>query len=413
METLRFLMVTTFYPPYHLGGDAVHVQYLARALAAKGHEVHVEFSPAAYSLKRGRPNGHAPEEDGVRVHPIPDDGWTQPVAAHVLGRSRSVGRFHAGLVEGIRPDVIHHHNISLLGLQVLDRHNGARTLYTAHDYWVRCPRSDLFKYGRYPCDTPTCIRCVLLSGRPPQLWRYGGGWRGLRGIDCAIAPSQYMADAIQPAVACPVVHIPNFAPDSTPTQPGPEPGYFLFVGVLEAHKGVSELVTASLRRSFPVRVVGRGSLSRRLKQLARRRRARVQVEGWVSRDRLIGLYRGARALVIPSLWPENAPLAAVEALACGTPLLVSRRGGLVEMLHDGATGFSFEPTSEDIGAAVDRFEQGGDSAGLRASARQAYERYHHPEAYLRRYLDVARDNGSSIDSSHPAPTGTVPGGGVP
>ena len=36
METLRFLMVSTCYPPYHLGGDAVHVQYLAEALAEPG-----------------------------------------------------------------------------------------------------------------------------------------------------------------------------------------------------------------------------------------------------------------------------------------------------------------------------------------------------------------------------------------
>ena len=46
METLRFLMVSTFYPPYHLGGDAVHVQYLAEALAERGHEVPVQFYPA-------------------------------------------------------------------------------------------------------------------------------------------------------------------------------------------------------------------------------------------------------------------------------------------------------------------------------------------------------------------------------
>ncbi|HYU07731.1 MAG TPA: glycosyltransferase, partial [Thermoplasmata archaeon] len=144
METLRFLMVTTFYPPYHLGGDAVHVQYLARALASKGHEVHVEFSPAAYGLKRplkdAREDDH---DDGVYVHAIPGEGWGQPIAAHLLGRSGGVARYHAGLLDGLRPDVIHHHNVSLLGRDVFVRRANARSLYTAHDYWVRCPRSDL------------------------------------------------------------------------------------------------------------------------------------------------------------------------------------------------------------------------------------------------------------------------------
>ena len=39
METLKFVMTAAFYPPYHLGGDANHVRYLAEALAAQGHEV--------------------------------------------------------------------------------------------------------------------------------------------------------------------------------------------------------------------------------------------------------------------------------------------------------------------------------------------------------------------------------------
>ncbi|HYS72053.1 MAG TPA: glycosyltransferase family 4 protein [Thermoplasmata archaeon] len=391
METLRFLMVTTFYPPYHLGGDAVHVQYLAQALAARGHEVHVEFSPAAYTFKRGRSDIPIRENgDGVQLHAIPDRGWTQPVAAHLLGRSGSVRRFHAPLVKDLRADVIHYHNVSLLGLDVFDGRFDARTLYTAHDYWVRCPRSDLFKYGRFPCDAPTCVRCALVSGRPPQLWRYGG-WRGLQGVDCAIAPSQFMAQAIRGAVGCPVVHIPNFAPDSNGSHvPSAPEDYFLFVGVLENHKGISELVEASAKTQFPLRVVGRGSLHRRLEATARDRPPRIRIEGWVSPDRLHDLYRHAKALVIPSLWPENAPLAAVEALSCGTPLLVSRRGGLEELLHDGATGFSFEPEPDGIAEAVNRFEHASDSSALRLAARRAYEQYHNPEAYLRQYLDVAR-----------------------
>ena len=392
METLRFLMVTTFYPPYHVGGDAIHVQDLARALSSRGHEVHVEYSPAAYALRHKPLRGPPPErDDGVVLHPIPGDGWRQPVAAHVLGRSAGVRRFHGHLLDDVRPDVLHHHNISLLGLDVLERRSRTRALYTAHDYWVRCPRSDLFKYGKYPCDAPTCLRCELVSRRPPQLWRYGSGGRGLLGVDCAIAPSQFMARAIQSSVRCPVVHIPNFAPDADPSRVPHAPGdSFLFAGVLEMHKGISELAAACLRRSFPLRVVGRGSLSDSLTEIARRRPNGMHIEGWLPRERLFGLYRTAKALIIPSLSPENAPLTAVEALSCGTPLLVARRGGLPELLHDGATGLSFEPDPEGIVDAVERFERLENPSSLRAGARWAYERYHTPDGYLQRYLDVAR-----------------------
>ncbi len=165
METLRFLMVTTFYPPYHLGGDAVHVQYLAEALAERGHEVHVEFSPAA-ALVKGV--GSAPSEPNgdVHLHPIPSPfGGMQPLSAYLRGESRGVTRFHNRLVEDVKPDVIHHHNISLLGRGVVSREAAVKTLYPAHDYWLRCPRSDLFKYGRYPCDAPTCGRWTSAGQR--------------------------------------------------------------------------------------------------------------------------------------------------------------------------------------------------------------------------------------------------------
>lgn len=65
---LRFLFLTTFYPPTSFGGDAIQVQRLAHVLAEKGHSVEVAYLPEAFRLlgggrvmpptlgiKRGRP----------------------------------------------------------------------------------------------------------------------------------------------------------------------------------------------------------------------------------------------------------------------------------------------------------------------------------------------------------------------
>jgi len=391
METLRFLMVTSFYPPYHLGGDAVHVRYLAEALAERGHEVHVEFSPAAYRLKRnGLPKDGLNGGD-VHTHPIPSPfGRAQPVAAYALGHSRGISRFHEALTRQVRPDVVHLHNISLLGLGVLPRPPGATMLYTAHDYWARCPRSDLLKYGTRPCEAPSCLACALVSRRPPQLWRYKTAWRGLPTVDCGIAPSRFMAGEIAAHLRCPVVHIPNFAPDPNPSGSVTNPeDYFLYVGVLEPHKGVPALLEAAGRPGrFRVKVVGQGSLLAQALDARARSGARVDVEGWVKQDRLSDLYRRARAIVVPSIWHENAPLVAIEALAWGTPLLVSRRGGLEELLYGGATGRAFEPTPEDVLAAAERFLVDDLSHDLRRGARLAYVQNHRPEAYIARYTSL-------------------------
>ncbi len=401
METLRFLMVTTFYPPYHLGGDAVHVQYLAEALSRAGHEVHVEHAPAAYRLKRrGLPSTKS-DDDGVQVHPIPSPwGRLQPAAAYALGQSRSVTRHHEELMHDLRPDVTHFHNISLLGAGVVERHHSETNLYTAHDYWVRCPRSDLFKFGRYPCDHATCVRCGILSRRPPQLWRDGNRRVNLESLDFAIAPSRFALHALEGEFDCPLVHLPNFAPDKNPDGTTWEPkDYYLYVGAHDSRKGVRELASAALLgpEAPSVVFVGLGEEEEHLRQLEREGRADIRVKGWVSAEELARLYRHARGLIVPSLWHENAPLVAIEALSWGAPLLVSRRGGLEELIGDGDAGTSFEPTAGDIFDAVGRFEETESPERMRDRARLAYTTHHHPGWYLERYMSIVREGEEAIE----------------
>src|SRR5687768_12746716 len=110
METLKYLLTAAFYPPYHLGGDANHVRYLAEALSAEGHEVHVEYAPAALALKRARPSHDSNGDAGVIRHPIPAVlGRLQPLSAWIFGAPPSVRRHHDDLVRDVQPDVIHYH----------------------------------------------------------------------------------------------------------------------------------------------------------------------------------------------------------------------------------------------------------------------------------------------------------------
>jgi len=239
-----------------------------------------------------------------------------------------------------------------------------------------------------------------------------------------------MAQAIAPYLACPVLHIPNFAPDENLSGAIAEPeDYFLYVGVLESHKGVGELAKAIPRLgSARVRVVGEGSLSGRLKQLERM--GRVDVEGSVPRDQLHRLYRRAKALLLPSIWLENAPLVAIEALSQGAPLLAARRGGLEEILHGGVAGRSFEPNAGELLSAMERFERDGLDRSLRSSARQVYEKFYRPRTYLDRYLEIIRSGPlasvprvdssselvsrpSTVDAPPGSCAGTIPSAAVP
>src|SRR2546428_767015 len=207
METLKFVITAVFYPPYHLGGDANHVRYLAEALAAQGHEVHVEYSPAALALKRGRPDLDEAGDGGVIGHPIKAaTARLQPLSAWIFGAPPSVRRHHRQLVDGVRPDIIHYHNLSLLGLDLINVPSAALKMYTAHDYWVRCPRNDLFKFNQRLCEKPTCLTCLTISGKPPQLWRYlPSGLTPFDALDVAIAPSDFLRGMIAPYLRAPLV----------------------------------------------------------------------------------------------------------------------------------------------------------------------------------------------------------------
>lgn len=156
METLAFLLTSSFYPLYHIGGDALHVSYLAEELAKRGHEVHVLHSIDAYRAKK-RKAQDVGGSGAVITHPIATMLSRSAYEAYIFGESRATkGRFE-NLVDKIRPDIVHHHNISLLRHSILLKRGDYVNLYTAHDYWLICPHSNLFRRSNVVCETASAL----------------------------------------------------------------------------------------------------------------------------------------------------------------------------------------------------------------------------------------------------------------
>jgi glycosyltransferase involved in cell wall biosynthesis len=115
---------------------------------------------------------------------------------------------------------------------------------------------------------------------------------------------------------------PHFTPSATVSQGS----YVLAVGTLEPRKNLARVVEAAARAGADLRVVGA------------RGWGGVDAPGWVGEvtdDELVELYRGARALVFPSLY-EGFGIPIVEAMACGTPVVTSRGGATEEVAGDAA-----------------------------------------------------------------------------
>ncbi|MBN9559920.1 MAG: glycosyltransferase [Alphaproteobacteria bacterium] len=95
----------------------------------------------------------------------------------------------------------------------------------------------------------------------------------------------------------------------------------------------------------------------------------------------------ARCLLVPSLAPETSSLVAMEALACGTPVIAFRAGALAEIVEHGRTGFLVRDAGE-MAAAIGRVET-IDPAACRAAARARFSRTRMVDEYFARYAALA------------------------
>jgi glycosyltransferase involved in cell wall biosynthesis len=130
------------------------------------------------------------------------------------------------------------------------------------------------------------------------------------------------------------------------TRKGLTKPYVLFVGNPKPHKGIATLLQAFFRivPSFPEvdlvlagGILPRNSFDADLIEIAGMG-ARVKVLGQISDIELVGLYNCAEILVVPSLY-EGFGLPALEAMACGTSVIVSDAGSLPEIVGDAALIF--------------------------------------------------------------------------
>ncbi|GMQ88806.1 MAG: hypothetical protein BMS9Abin09_0244 [Gammaproteobacteria bacterium] len=392
---MRFCMVTTFYPPYHYGGDATYVRALSRALVARGHEVEVVHCEDAFRMgSSGEPVPESVPEEGITVHRLKSRfGFLSALITQQTGRpGLKSGSLRKILDRGF--DIVNFHNVSLVGgPAVLTLSKAPVTLYTLHEHWLLCPTHIFWKNRSYACDRPECFSCSLRSGIPPQLWRYTGLVKRVAAcVDAFISPSEYTARKHQAAgLGRPIHVVPLFSvldPGTGPEYTPPQRPRFLFVGRVTASKGIVPLLEYFARSpDFDLWVIGDGDLREQL--LAQYGASRnIRFIGKVQQSELAELYRVASALIFSSLAPETFGLSVVEAFACGTPAIVRKgSGGSRELIESTGAGFIYR-NEEELDKAV---RQLAENMPLRIElgnkARAAYEQNYTPARHVDTYLE--------------------------
>ena len=185
--------------------------------------------------------------------------------------------------------------------------------------------------------------------------------RVLRASTAITTVSNWLRDeiaAFAPEVAS-RIRVAPMPVDEALFSPGDEPRTeLLFVGRLDSQKGADLAICAlaALRgdaASLPLRLVGSGPLEADLRRLAAELGVadRLLWEGPLSQPELAARYRRAAALLVPGSH-EGLGLVAVEAQLSGAPVIVAASGGLLDVVRNGDTGWTFPPDDPVALAAV-------------------------------------------------------------
>jgi N-acetyl-alpha-D-glucosaminyl L-malate synthase BshA len=314
-----------------VGGSGVVATELATSLARRGHEVHVLSSEIPFRLR---------ERTGpVVFHPVETPAYPlfrEP--QYVLSLSTKivqVARAHA-------LDIVHAHYAvphaasAYLSRQILASHGASvpKVVTTLHG-------TDITLVGADPSYRETVAFAIEQSDGVTAVSESlrEDTYRHLRlTAPIVVVPNfldceryRPMPDAALRARLCPadrydslLLHVSNFRP----------------VKRLDAVVDVFRRVRA--QRRARIVLVGDGPERARVEALAREAGIAEHVEIMGEVDDVRGLLSVADAFLLPSA-QESFGLAALEAMACGVPVVASRVGGLPEVITDGLTGFLRDP----------------------------------------------------------------------
>lgn len=389
---MRILLVSHGYPPAGWGGTERCVQALARGLAGTGHEVAVLFR--AQDPAREDHEVSEASRDGVRLFALNNclrrvrgfESYRDPFAA--AAASAVLARFAPGLVH------VHHLNGLSTGLVFEARRLGAPVVFTLHDLSVACPLGQLLNLKHEVCPGPSprrCLGCVggqvafaprsgSAAGEPARPPRWAVPLAGLasrvlpaaprriaarlatmhevlRAADAVVAPSRFLASRLAALGFPPADYLPNPREPLRllPRRPAEAGRLRLgFVGACIPSKGVHVLADAFRRlsdprfglevhgpfRPYPEGVAYRERVTRLLQAAPGGDGA---LRGPFDHAALPGILAGLDAVVVPSIWEENAPLSVEEAYQARLPVVASDHGGLRERVRDGRDGLLFRP----------------------------------------------------------------------
>ena len=334
---------------YHIAGGSDAVFFATtRLLENAGHTV-VPFcmshpknanSPYAAWFAKGADTARPTPADAPRYF------WNRDAARKLEDLIRVHGPFDVAHLH------IYHGKQTPAILGVLRRHR-IPVVHTLHEYKLACPVYTM-EHNSKPCEA--CLgtlglpalshRCksnsLTASAVMLAEFHFARALGDRRLIDRFICVSDFQRQImIRAGIAPSKLHVlHNFV--APPKRTAPIPGsYFLYLGRIEALKGLPTLVHAAEKTKCELVIAGNGQWTKGLQDRITNL-PNIRFVGFQDAKGIRALLNGARAVVVPSEWYENCPMSVLEAKAHGRAVIATRIGGIPELVRDGKDGLLCE-----------------------------------------------------------------------
>ena len=335
MSSLHVCYISQEYPPETgWGGIGSYTYEMAHGLAALGHRVSV--------ISRAVDNETSVEDNGITIHRVlskpnfdsipvawrmnrvwPGFAWAAMLKLRAIHRRTPIdiveaaeGRADAFFVSYLprRPKLITRLHTARIFIDQFNGNSDRRG--AAQDYWL---------------EKRSICRADLVTAPSKAVLNLTKTWLKLNDEKTMVVPNPISSR--------------NFS-----ASPQDRSQIVLYVGRLERNKGAETMMRSLpiLLKNFPAlefHFVGSDGADhegvswreRILQSVEPSQRAQVKFETML-REELAGAYRRSAVCILPSKW-ENAPYSALEAMACGTPVIACDTGGAPELIEDGVDGF--------------------------------------------------------------------------
>ncbi len=344
---MRILMINNF--AHVTGGADLHCLEITQELRRRGHDVAWLSTASPRNVETSgvfvRPTVTAESREGLPWKSRLD------VARRALWNP-DAAMATATLSTSFAPDVAHVHKsyvqLSVAPIVVANR-SGIPLVQTVHDYEFLSASPLDPEGGRWDRDESKLSYRALNSATGLVRRRVHRSR-----ISRWIAVSRTVARYYRSVGGIESTVIPNFSREPTPSPvPFEERDGLLFIGRLTSEKGISDLLKSVM--SLPeCRFVVAGDGPMRADVIrAAEDFPNLTYRGFVDQVEAQQLIRTSTACLMPSLWQEPGPLACLESMAEGTPVICYPNGGLAEYVRDSEAGVVCEQADHsDLTAAI-------------------------------------------------------------